>query len=53
MRATHLVCSTPGRFGAMSRTGLPWSGASGSPFSSRASSVSSSVACALSTTDSR
>ena len=53
IRPTHFVCSTPGRFGAISRAGLPWSGTSGSPFSSRASSVSSSLACALSTTDSR
>ena len=24
-RVTHLVCSTPGRFGPMRRTGNPWS----------------------------
>ena len=47
----HLVWSTPGRSGAIRRTGYPWSASSVSPFNSRASSVSGSSACSPSTTD--
>ena len=42
--ATHLVWSTPGRLGAITRQGKPWSRASGSPARSRASRVRSSSA---------
>ena len=42
--ATHLVWSTPGRFGAISRHGAPWSSARGSPSRWVASSVSPSAA---------
>ena len=50
-RVTHLVWSTPGRLGPMSRTGYPWSRCSVSPSTSSASSVSTSCACAGSRSD--